>query len=176
MSDNVSPLKTSMTWGLVLGVIVILFNLIPYLFGVYEAPTWVGLISFAFIVAIIVIGQKKHRDDDLGGYITYGRAFLTGLLIMVFGYIIYSFYFILLVKVVDPSYMDKMLDIAAAKYYEMGYDDDMVEALMQTSASMTSPVFMLLSSIFGGALLGTIISLISSAFIKREQPVFPTQE
>ena len=64
--------------------------------------------------------DSKHRDDDLDGYITYGRAFGAGMLVILFGAIIYGFYIIMLVKVIDPTYIDKMLDITAAKLYEMG--------------------------------------------------------
>lgn len=164
--------KTTMTWGLVLGVAWVLMAFAAYSMGMFEMPVWVTLLQLLVLAAIVFVGQRKHRDDDLGGHITYGRAFGAGMLVMLFGAIIYGFYIIMLVKVIDPAYIDKTMEVAAAKFYEMGYDEDMVEQMLASTARMTSPLYLLVSTLFGAAFQGLIISLITSAFVKREKPMF----
>ena len=168
--------KTTMTWGLVLGVAWVLVGFASYSMGMIEQPVWLSLLLLLVIAAIVFIGQRKHRDDDLDGYITYGRAFGAGMLVILFGAIIYGFYIIMLVKVIDPTYIDKMLDITAAKLYEMGYDDDLVEQSLAVSARMMSPLYLLISTLFSAAFQGVIISLITSAFVKRTKPMFSNDD
>lgn len=163
--------KTTATWGLVLGIALVLFSLIPYIFGVYSLPKSLNLLQWLVIIGGIVIGQIKYRDGDLDGYISYGRAFGAGMLVMIWATIIYGVYFVSLVKIIDPQYMEKMLVAQAETLYDAGYTEEMVEMVISASSNM-SPVVMFVSAILGNALLGLIISLISSAFIKREQPMF----
>lgn len=169
--DKNAIFKTTATWGLVLGIALVLFSLVPYIFGVYTLPKSLGLLQWLVIIGGIVIGQIKHRDDDLNGYISYGRAFGVGMLVMIWATIIYGVYFVCLVKVIDPQYVEKVVEAQAETLYAAGYTEEMVEMAISVSSNM-SPMVMFVSAVLGNALLGLIISLISSAFVKREQPIF----
>ena len=83
--------KTILTYGLIAGVIVaalmdtsILFikdhGIVGMVFG-YASM----LIAFSFIY----VGVKKYRDNELGGVIKFGRAFLVGIGIAAIGALIY---------------------------------------------------------------------------------------
>lgn len=170
--DQNAIYKTSMTWGLVLGIAMVLFSLVPYIFGIITPSKWVSVLSFAVTVAGIVIGQIKHRDGDLDGYIGYGRALATGILVMFFATVVYGVYFVCLIKIIDPQYMEKVITAQAESLYALGYTEDMVEMAISATASF-SPVFMFVTTVLGASLQGVLISLVSSAFVKRVQPMFP---
>lgn len=173
MDNKNSIYKTTMTWGLALGIVVVLFSFVPYLMDIYKTPSWVGFLQYAVMIGAIVYGQIRHRNDDLGGYISYGRSFGAGMLIMLFAAVIYAFYFILLTNVIDPEYLTKTLEATSEVFYESGMSEEQVEAAMEMSSKMMSPVVMLVSSIFSFAFWGAIFSLITSAFVKKEEPMFP---
>lgn len=175
MEKNNSIYKTTMTWGLVLGIVMVLFSLVPYLMNIYQTPSWVGWLMYAVMVLGIAYGQIRHRDDDLGGYITYSRSFGAGMLIMLFASIVYAFYFILLTTVIDTEYMAKVMNAATELLYESGMPEEQVDMAMEMSGKLMTPSFMLISSVFSYAFFGAIFSLITSIFVKKEQPMFPEQ-
>jgi putative exporter of polyketide antibiotics len=169
---NISATKPAMTYGLILGLALVIMHIVQYVMDVYKPPFWVSLINYAVIVAVIVYGTIRYRDDDLDGYISYGKALGFGVLISLFASIIYGFYFIILTSVIDPSYMEGVYTMIEETYIEMGMDYDQIETAMGMVKKFTNPVFMGLSSVFNFVLMGTVFSLITSIFLKKEKPLF----
>ncbi|HPD96142.1 MAG TPA: DUF4199 domain-containing protein [Tenuifilaceae bacterium] len=175
MEENKSNLNLTMTWGLFLGLVLIVLHLITYLMGVYKSPSWLGILNYVVIIGAMVMAQLKTRNDLQGGYITYGKSLGTGILVALFSSIIYAFYFIILTKFIDPSYMDKMLEVVEELYYQKGMPEDQIQMAMEMARKFTTPIFTALSTMFGFVVMGTIFSLITSAFIKRQEPMFTEQ-
>lgn len=174
MENKNTIFKTTMTWGLLLGIVLIIFNFIPYLKGLFQLPAWVSFLTYAIMIAGVALGQIKYRDNDLGGYISYGRCFGAGMLVMLFASIIYAFYFIILTNVIDPNYMSKLIEASSEIMYQSGMPEEQIEMAMEMSSKMMTPALTLFSSILGYAFFGAIFSLITSAFIKKEEPMFPS--
>jgi len=61
-------------------------------------------------------------------------------------------------------------------YLEMGMDYDQVETMMETVKKFQTPLMMVFSSVFGFTFMGTVFSLITSIFLKKEEPLFETEE
>ncbi|MBK8192995.1 MAG: DUF4199 domain-containing protein [Lewinellaceae bacterium] len=57
----------------------------------------------SFIFATMAIRHQRDRIDD--GYISYGRALLVGLLVVMAGVIVSGFWNYILVNFVDPNYV-----------------------------------------------------------------------
>lgn len=169
-------MKSAMTYGLILALALIVFHLVQYLMDVYKPPMWVNILNYAVIVGGIVYGTIRFRDDELGGYISYGRALGFGVLITLFASVVYGFYLYLLTAVIDPSYMEGLHRVIEETYLELGMDEDQVETMMTAVKKFQTPLMMLISSIFSFTLMGTIFSLITSIFIKKEEPLFDTNE
>ncbi|MDX9848433.1 MAG: DUF4199 domain-containing protein [Tenuifilaceae bacterium] len=174
--QKVNPMKSAMTYGLILALALIVLHLVQYLMDVYKPPMWVNILNYAVIVGGIVYGTIRFRNDDLGGYISYGRALGFGVLISLFSSVVYGFYLYLLTAVIDPSYMEGLYQVLEETYLEMGMADDQVETMMTAVKKFQTPLMMLISSIFSFTLMGTIFSLITSIFIKKEEPLFDTNE
>lgn len=178
MEPKSNPMfKSAMTSGLVLGIAIVIYSLITYVLGVLKPPFWVNLIQYLIIIAGIVYGTKKFRDEDLGGEISYSKALGFGILICVFAAVISGIYMILLTTVIDPEYMTKMMSMIEEEYVKMGMTEDQIDAAMKIASKMQSPILIVFSSIFGFAFMGTIFSLVTSAFLKKEKSIFenPTE-
>jgi hypothetical protein len=167
-----SPVKSSMLYGLYLGIALVFIHIIQYIMDIYNPPIWVSLISYAAMIGIIFWGQKKYRDEELGGFIPYGKSLGFGVLISLFAAIIYGFYFFILVGIIDTEYMSKLMDVIIEKYEEMGMTDDQIEVAVEMVKKFQSPIITVVSSIFSFVLMGTIFSLITSIFVKKEKPLF----
>lgn len=172
--ENVSnsPTKSAMLYGLFLGIALVFIHIVQYVMDVYNPPFWVSLISYAAMIGIILWGQKKYRDEELGGFISYGKSLGFGVLVSLFSAIIYGFYFFILVGIIDTAYMSKLLEVIIEKYEEMGMTDDQIEAAVEMVKKFQSPIITVVSTIFSFVFMGTIFSLITSIFVKKEKPLF----
>ena len=72
--------------------------------------------------------------------------------------------------------MDGLYKMLEETYLEMGMDYDQVETIMGTVKKFQTPLMMVFSSVFGFTLMGTVFSLITSIFLKKEEPLFDTNE
>ncbi|MBN1990716.1 MAG: DUF4199 domain-containing protein [Bacteroidales bacterium] len=167
-----SLVKSAMTSGLILGLALIVFNVVLYILGIYKPPTWVGILNYVIIIGGVFYGQKKFRDDELGGFISYGRALGTGVLVALFASVIYGVYYYLLTAVIDPGYMEKIYEVMEEAYIEMGMSDDQVESTLEVAKGFTSPLMLMFTSVIGFVFWGTLFSLITSIFIKKNEPMF----
>ena len=79
-------MSTVLKWGLITGAVYVIFSLVSNLLGVQQGgggSMGLGfLINFLMMVATfftIYLGIKEARDQDLGGYLTMGQGFITGI-------------------------------------------------------------------------------------------------
>lgn len=167
-----SLVKSAMTSGLILGLALIVFSVVLYILGIYKPPTWVGILNYVLIIGGIFYGQKKFRDDELGGYISYGKALGTGVLVALFASIIYGVYFYLLTAVIDPGYIDQIYAATEEALLEKGNSEDQVEQMLDAAKQYMTPIMLLVSSVIGFVFWGTIFALITSIFVKKNEPMF----
>lgn len=165
-------LKNAMTYGLVMGVALIALSLITHIMGVVKPPFWVSLLNYAVFIGVIVYGTVKYRDEVLGGSISYGNALGFSVLICIFGSIISTFYFVLYLTVIDPDFVTKLIEITEEEMLNRGLPEEQIEAAMSMTKKFMSPLFMTISGFFGSIFMGTIFSLITSIFIKKDKPLF----
>lgn len=125
------------------------------------------------ILTAIVLGMRHFRDKANGGYVTYGKALLAGVIIT----LIYSGLYDALVyafgKFVDPSLinqfileaeegMERASDFLSAEQYDM-----IMEEIDKISIGNWA-----WSDFQTKAISGLVISLIAAAFIKKSPPLF----
>lgn len=116
-----------------------------------------------FIVAIVYV-QTKHKKE-LGGYITFGRAFSTGFKVSAYSGLFIAILTLLYYKVLNPAAMNDIIDLAISN---AGGNENQIKGIEMMSKYM---VFMMA---FGVAVTftvtGLVISLISAAIIKKDNP------
>ncbi len=167
-----SKVKNSMTYGLIMGVALVALSLITYIAGIVKPPFWVSLLNWAIFIGFIIYGTTKYRDDVLGGSISYGNALGFSVLICIFGSIISTFYMLLFITVIDPDFISKLLEITEEELLNKGMSEDQIEAGMAMTKKFMNPAIMTISGFFGSVFMGTIFSLITSIFIKKDKPLF----
>src|SRR5690554_5707682 len=101
---SVSVWKSSLTYGLYLGLAMIITSVAFYATGNTFAKS-VSWVSYALMIAGIIIAQLQYRKQ-LGGYMTYVQALGVGVLTILFASVVSSFFTYLLFAVIDPSLQD----------------------------------------------------------------------
>jgi uncharacterized membrane protein (DUF106 family) len=167
-----------MTYGAILGIVSIIFSLMLYMLGIlpdnFKRMILIAVVGFTIMIIFIVIGTKSYRDKVLGGTITFGNALFAGVLIVVFSTIISSFYTLIFNMFIDPEYMNKVYESMKNWMYDylnnMGVPDAQIEKSMdkiESKQANYTPLKGFFQSIFSSVIVGLILSLITSAFIKK---------
>jgi hypothetical protein len=158
--------STSFTYGIYLGVAVILLSVVYYVTGntFSNSSQWV---SYAIMIAGVVVAQLAYRKS-LGGTMNYGQALGVGVLTVLFASVLSSIYTYLLYTVIDPSLQEQLRLFTEEQIVKQG---NVPEAQMDMAIEMASrfqkPWIMALLGILGGTFAGLIISLITSIFTKK---------
>ena len=165
-------MKPSLQYGLIYAGINIGLSLLAFGLGVEKdqtVQTASGWIYYALPVVIIFMGIRAQREV-LYGFISFGKAFSTGFIISLIGSILITLYTYLYFTILNPGMIDYIKLKQEEEMLARGMTDSQVEAISSQMEMWWSPGMMSLFLIIGGILLGTIISLISAAILKKENP------
>ncbi len=165
----VSLWKQAMTYGLYYAVVSIIISIALYAAGAMMAKP-VQYISIAVMIAAVVLIQLHYRKT-LGGYITYGQSLVIAILSMFLAAIPIAMFTFILYKYIDPGLIDQLRMMAEEKLVEQGkLSQEQIDAALAITSKFQTPLTISLGQIFNLPLMGLIIGLISSIFIKKVEP------
>jgi len=158
--------KSSLTIGLYLAIALILVSVVFYVTG--SPFSKVGqYLSYPIMIGGILLGQLAYKKA-LGGTLTYGQAVGAGVLTMVFASVISGIYTYLLYAVIDPSLQEQLRIYTEEQIIQQGrVPEEQLEMAVNMAAKFQTPPIMFAMAVVGGAFIGTIISLITAIFIKK---------
>ena len=166
-------MRITMTYGLITGLVLIIYTLLLYMTNnLLEQNFILGILNYVILIAGILIGTRTYRDQHLGGYISYGKALGTGVLISIFSGVIMGVFTYLLYQVIDPGLMEKSIQLIQEEMLKQGMAESQVETMTEMQQTIRSPLVMMFGSIISYGFLGLIFSLITSIFTKNEKPIF----
>jgi len=163
--------KNAANFGFILGLVIIIASLIIHFIGVNNARL-TSYIPIIFSAVAISFGTKNLRDKFQNGYISYARALGSGVLIALFGAILQSFFTYVFFAYISPESLSLMFDTMEQALIDQGQDEEQIATAMQMSRQFMGPATIAISGIFSATLWGFILSLISAAFIKKDEPIF----
>jgi flagellar biosynthesis protein FliQ len=157
--------KSAMIDGLYLGILVTLFSVILYVTGQTQNKT-LSYLPIVIYAVCIALAQINYRNHDLNGVISYGQAVGFGVAVMLFSGIITALYNLIILKI-DPSLIEQIKIMQEDAYLKNGMNEEMIEKTMEMSAKFMTPGIMAIMGLLGSVFIGTIISLVTSIFVKR---------
>ena len=160
--------KSTMSNGIIMGG---LFS-VNFLFSVSKS-TFLGLLSYGIVALILVIMYRtanKYRDQECEGYITYGKALRFIVLTFFFGAIISSIVKFIYFQYINPEYLAYLTNetLKLMDSFNLLVSDDSVEQMEK----MLKPASYSLQFIWFNTLMGLIVGLIMSIFVKKEKSIF----
>jgi len=179
-NNNHTLWKSTMTSGAFLGLALVIFSILLVFLDISKMRfLWIGILIFIpFIILItgIILGTKRYRDSVLDGQITYVHALMVGTLVVLFASIISAFYSYIYNEFIDPGYVEKasraIMDKMIRFMQECGYSDVQLEQQVEelNTRPVPSAFESALSSIPFNTMVGFLLSLLTSAFLKRDHP------
>ena len=187
MENKQTLLQFTMTNGLVLGIVLVIFSVLLYMLNIM--PDTLGkimlipLFNAVVVIIFVVKGTKSYRNKILGGTISYRNAFLVGLLIIVFAYILKSFYDLIFNLLIDPGYMERLYEglfnWAYNFYSNIGFSESQIDEVIkrfERQQDNYTPIRAFFSSVFASASMGAVLSLITAAILKKDPLPFGQDE
>lgn len=175
--STISFTETAIRYGLIGGLITIIYALLGIVTGFTNPSSGIaisiiaGIISFVIFIVVIVKGVGQHRDKELGGLISFGRAFLVGLVIAlimallgkVFNYIYFNY--------IDPEYLANAVEGIREMYENMGMDESMIDASMEAAEEGLNQQKTLLGGLPMIAGMSAIVSAIIALIMKKSPSI-----
>jgi hypothetical protein len=131
---------------------------------------WLGYLVMILAFGVIFVGVKRHRDDQLGGVIRFGQAFLVGLGITAVASAIYVIAWEINLAFSDVDFIGQYTASALETARTDGASEAELEAMATEMAEMKEAyakplfrVFITFSEIFP---VGLLVSLIAAAVLR----------
>ncbi|HSN49689.1 MAG TPA: DUF4199 domain-containing protein [Bacteroidales bacterium] len=163
-----SPAGNALLYGAITGVIMILFTLIMYLANLYMVQ-WLQWVSLIFVIGGMVLGTLNYRTKITGGYITFGKAFLSNFLIGLFASILASIFFYFYVKYINTGLIEESMEAARQKMASSGgLSEEQIDKAIEIQSKFMTPAVMTFFGILFNAVLSVVLALILGLILKKE--------
>ena len=169
-------MSTKVKWGLITGAVYIIFSLINNLLGLMDEGgfTLPALLSntalFAVTFFTIFSGIKETKEQKLGGYLTFGQGFRSGMGIALIAALIVFAFTLIYLYLIDPGTIDKVMEMTEETWEKQGMPEEQREVSRKYMAMFMTPWAFSLIAIVSCIFWGLIKSLIASSILKNEAP------
>lgn len=175
-------MSTTMKWGLITGMVYVIFSLISNMLGLQEAGGFslTGLLSNGAILVVtfgtIYMGIKEYRDTELNGYLSFGQGFKSGITIAFIAALIACVFTFIYLTVIDPGFIDKIMAMTEEQWEKQGLSEEQMDGARKLTDIFMTPWAFTLITIISVVVWGLIKSLVAASLLKNEAPpTLPTE-
>lgn len=169
-------MKTYLTYGFAMSIAGALLTLALFFLGFHSDPAkfstaqWIGgLGGLAIGVVAIVLGTKARLAEvPATEAFGYGRALGAGVMITLFAALIGIVTNYVYMQIINPGMADMIVQAQIDKFEAKGMSGAQLEQAEKMTRAMTGPLISSCFGFIGGMVFGTLISLVTAAFLKRE--------
>jgi hypothetical protein len=161
-------------YGLIMGLISAVTAAINYatkLFLNQGASLGFSLLSIVITIVIFVLAFREFKSQN-EGFMKLGQGFMTGFWATVISSLIGAAFIYVWLTVIDPTIMEQIKESSIAQMEKQGLSDEQIEQGLAMTSFTLKPMFLVGSTLIGGIIFGSIISLIVAAIMKKEPPEF----
>jgi hypothetical protein len=166
----------ALTYGLYGALVLIVIGLIGQLTGLVDpsqpnggsGSMIINILNAVVTAGALVMAVKKHRDEDLEGYIAFGKAFGLGMLTVVVIAVISAVWTFVYISFIDPEMIDVMKEAARGQMESQGMSGEQLEQAMAMNAKFMNPAMITVFALLGSMFFGLIISLVVAAVMKKQ--------
>lgn len=168
-------MKTYLTYGSAMAGGGFLLVLVLYALGFHSDPTKLGTaqviqtcVGLAISITCIVLGTKARRatvpvEQDFG----YGSALGAGVMITLFAALVGIVTSAIYMQLINPGMNDIIIQAQIAKWEAANMPAARMEQAETMMRKMMSPPIQICFQFLGGMFFGTLVSLVTAAFLKR---------
>jgi uncharacterized protein DUF4199 len=168
--------KIVLTFGLIAGAILSAMMLITLPFHDeigFDRSAIVGYTTMVLAFIMVFFGVRSYRDNVAGGTISFGRAFMVGLLITAIASVCYVATWELVGQRLAPDYVDKYAAYSVEKVRKSGATDAQIAAKKQEMAEFNemykNPVMNIAFTFLEPLPVGLLFTLVAAGVLSRKR-------
>ena len=158
-------------FGSVLGVILCINMLyvlhLFYTSSDFESNDFLGYASQVVILSLIFFGIRNYRNKELGGYISFGKALKTGLLMLLVAATIYVGVWLFYYYTFVPDFLDRFIP-HALKNVPASELPAKTREMEQFREMYKNPLFIILITYAEVVPAGLVVTLASALILKKK--------
>ncbi len=166
--DPPSVGKIAFKWGLITGLIMIVYSVIINMSGQIGNQA-LSSVSYLFLIIGIFMAHKEFKNSG-DGFMSYGKGLGLGTLTTLIAAVLSAIFSYIYMTMIDPTIMDVIRDQQIMEMEGRGMSDAQIEQSLSMMESFMSPGFISIVAVFIVTLVGFILSLIITAFTKNSNP------
>lgn len=167
--------KTVLTFGILSGLVSALMMFVTVLFiddiG-WDNGVFVGYTAIVLSLLFVYFGIRSYRDNQLGGRITFGRAFGVGILITLVSCVFYVISWEIEYATLFSDFAEKYAAHAMEQARAAGADEAALAAKAAEMADMKemmdNPIVRPLIVFIEPFPVGLLVSLVSAAVLRKK--------
>ena len=170
METAPSSARIALKWGLIGGLASIIISTGMYMTELWKSPL-ASIIPVGVLILFLFLAIKEYKGEN-HGFLTIGEGIGVGTLAAAIQGIISALYSQVYMKFIDANFMEKMKEFQYDKMEEQGLPEEQIEMAIKISDKFMSPGVQFATAVIFSVLIGLVISLIISAVLKKNKPVF----
>ena len=170
MEEKVSTARIALKYGVLASVVIMVYTTIINVAG-QSQNKWLTSLSFIFMIVGIVLAMQAFKEENKG-FMSYGEGLGLGSLVSAIMGLLGSTFSVFYNKVIDPTILTQAMDTARSDMEAKGMDDTQIDQAMAMTQKFMSPGVLFVFGVIGSLLVGFLLSLIISAIIRKDKPVF----
>ena len=168
--------KIVLTFGLIAGAILSVMMLITLPFHDeigFDKSYIVGYTTMVLAFLMVFFGVRSYRDNVAGGSVTFGRAFMVGLMITAIASVCYVATWELVYHKFAPDYLDKYAAYSIEKASKSGATDAQIAAKTKEMAEFKemykNPVINIAYTFLEPLPVGILFTLVAAGVLSRKR-------
>jgi len=168
MEEKTSIWKVALNYGTISGLSLVILSALWYVTNL-SFNQYVGWLNYVVIIGLVIIGTKKQRELD-DGFITYGKALAVGSVISIVAALLLAIFTYILYTIIDVDLINKLYAMQEqAMMTNPAITEEQIDTAMEFAKKFTNSTTVSLGAFFGVGFIGFIISLITSAVLKKNK-------
>jgi len=168
--------KIVLTFGLIAGAILSAMMLIAFVFQDqigFERGAIVGYTAMVLAFLMVFFGVKSYRDNVAGGTVSFGRAFVVGILITLVASACYVATWQVVYYKLAPDFGEKYTAYAVAKAKKSGASEVQIAATEKEMKEFMdlykNPLFNIAMTLLEPLPVGLLFTLVTAVTLSRKR-------
>jgi len=167
--------KTILKFGFISGGIfaAFIFCVLPFQHRSFEYGLLLGYTAMVVSFLMVFFGIRSYRNNVSGGQITFGKAFLVGILITLISCACYVIAWEITYFFFVPDFLDKYAAHTIEKLRAQGQSQQVIDATVQQMKDFkvmyNNPMFNAAITFIEPFPVGFVITLISAAILRKKR-------
>lgn len=131
----------------------------------------VQYLAYLIIFGGLLAGTLQFRNKVNGGYVTFGEAYVVGILITLIIAAISTVNLAIFLQT-HPGFQEKVIEQTRIQMVNKGMTQDQIDMALTYTRKFTTPTIMTIFGFIGGVMGGAVMALLSSGISVKKKPMF----